>query len=204
MEDEGMSTDAAVDARRTDTRERILTVAATLFSEKGYNATSIRDISDALGLTKAALYYHFTSKDQILHAIIDQPISAVRGVLENPRDLTTPAARHQLVVEVIASMAECTPESVSVFKDPQIQAMVGAEISASGITNVLALTLAAGLSRVDDVSQIQPEHLIRASAAVAAGLSVIDTWHLVFPDLGKFSPESCEYIADTVAAVLER
>jgi AcrR family transcriptional regulator len=204
MEDEGMTTDTAVDARRTDTRERILTVAATLFSDKGFNATSIRDISEALGVTKAALYYHFTSKEEILRGIVEQPILAIRGVLEVPRDLTTPPARHQLVVDVIASMAECTPESVSVFKDPQIQAMVGAEVSNSGITNVLALTLAAGLSRVEDVSQIEPEHLIRASAAVAAGLSVIDTWHLVFPDLGKFTPESCEYIADTVSAVLER
>lgn len=199
-----MSTETAVDARRTDTRERILTTAALLFSEKGFSATSIRDISDALGVTKAALYYHFTSKEQILHAIVDQPISAVRGVLSEPRDLTTAPARHQLVVDVIASMAECTPESVSVFKDPQIQAMVGAEISASGITNVLALTLATGLSGVDDVAKVEPEHLIRANAAVAAGLAVIDTWHLVFPELGKFSPESCEYIADTVAAVLER
>lgn len=199
-----MTSETAVDARRTDTRARIIATAAALFAEKGFTATSIRDISDALGVTKAALYYHFTSKDEILHAIVDEPISAVRGVLAEPRDLTTREARHALVVDVIASMADCTPESVSVFKDPQIQAMVGAEISASGITNVLALTLAAGLSGVEDVAAIEPEHLIRASAAVAAGLAVIDTWHLVFPDRGKFSPESCEYIADTVSAVLER
>jgi AcrR family transcriptional regulator len=199
-----MSTDTAVDARRTDTRERILTVAAALFSEKGFTATSIRDISEALGVTKAALYYHFASKDEILHAIVDQPISAVRGVLENPRDLSTAESRRGLVADVIASMAECTPESVAVFKDPQIQAMVGAEISASGITNVLAITLAAGLSGVTESAQIQPEHLVRASAAVAAGLAVIDTWHLAFPDMAKFSPESIEYIADTVSAVLER
>ena len=61
-----MSTETAVDARRTDTRERILTVAARLFSEKGFNATSIRDIANELGVTKAALYYHFTSKEEIL------------------------------------------------------------------------------------------------------------------------------------------
>jgi len=199
-----MSTDTAVDARRTDTRERIITVAARLFSEKGFNATSIRDIADELGVTKAALYYHFTSKEEILHAIVDQPITAVRGVLEQPRDLSTAEARHALVSDVITSMAECTPESVAVFKDPQIQLMVGAEISASGITNVLALALAAGLSGVDDVTKIQPEHLVRASAAVAAGLSVIDTWHIAYPDVAKFSEESVVYIADTVSAVLER
>lgn len=193
-----------VDARRTDTRERILTTAAGLFSEKGFNATSIRDIADALGVTKAALYYHFASKDEILRAIVEQPITAVRGVLAEPRNLTTAVARRGLVADVIASMADCTPESVAVFKDPQIQAMVGAEVSASGITNVLALTLAAGLSGVEDPAKIQPEHLVRASAGVAAGLAIIDTWHLAFPDLAKFSDESVTYIADTVSAILER
>ena len=198
-----MSTDAVVDARRTDTRERIVNVAAGLIAEKGFNGTSIKDISDALGVTKAALYYHFASKDEILHAIVDQPISAVRSVLAEPRDLTTASARRQLIYDVIASMAECTPESVAVFKDPQIQAMVGAEVSASGITNVLALTLAAGLSGVKESSQIEPEHLIRASAAVAAGLAVIDTWHVAFPEVAKFSPESIEYIANLVSRTLE-
>ncbi len=198
-----MSTDAVVDARRTDTRERIVNVAAALIAEKGFAGTSIKDISDALGVTKAALYYHFASKEEILRAIVDQPIQSIRGVLEETRDLSTPEARRQLIHDVVGSMAECTPESVAVFKDPQIQAIMGAEISASGITNVLALTLAAGLSGVQDHSQIQPEHLVRASAAVAAGLAVVDTWHVAFPDVAKFSPESIDYITNLVARTLE-
>lgn len=199
-----MSTEAPVDARRTDTRERILTVAATLFAEHGFAGTSIRDISDALGVTKAALYYHFGSKDEILRAIVDQPIGAIRGVLEREQDLSTAEARRQFVYDVIASMADCTPESVAVFKDPQIQALVGAEISASGITNVLSIALAAALSGTDDPAKIQPEHLVRASAGVAAGLAIIDTWHIAFPETAKFSDESIAYIADTVSVILER
>lgn len=199
-----MSTDLAVDARRTDTRERIVTTASGLFAERGYAGTSIRDISEALGVTKAALYYHFASKDDILRAIVDQPISAVRGVLDTEPDLSSPSARKQFIADIITSMAECSPESVAVFKDPQIQAMVGAEISASGITNVLSITLASALSGTADPSRIQPEHLVRASAAVAAGLAVIDTWHLAFPETPKFSDESIAYIADTVSAILER
>jgi len=204
MEDEGMSTDTAVDARRTDTRERILATASGLFAERGFAGTSIRDISDALGVTKAALYYHFASKDDILRAIVDQPISAIRGVMELEPDLGSAAARRQFIADIIGAMADCTPESVAVFKDPQIQAMVGAEISASGITNVLSITLAGALSGTADPAQIEPEHLVRASAAVAAGLAVIDTWHLAFPDTAKFSEESTAYIVDTVSAILER
>jgi AcrR family transcriptional regulator len=51
---------------RGSTRERILDVALELFGEQGYENTSLRDIADRLGVTKAALYYHFERKEDIL------------------------------------------------------------------------------------------------------------------------------------------
>jgi AcrR family transcriptional regulator len=51
------------------TRERILDVALDLFTEKGYDSTSLREIAERVGVTKAALYYHFASKDDILMAL---------------------------------------------------------------------------------------------------------------------------------------
>jgi AcrR family transcriptional regulator len=53
----------------TSTRERILEIALDLFIEKGYDKTSLREIADRLGFTKAALYYHFASKGDILMAL---------------------------------------------------------------------------------------------------------------------------------------
>jgi AcrR family transcriptional regulator len=53
----------------TSTRERILDVALDLFTEKGFDGTSLREIAERLGVTKAALYYHFASKDEILLAL---------------------------------------------------------------------------------------------------------------------------------------
>ena len=50
------------------TRERILDVALDLFIEKGFDKTSLREIAEQLGVTKAALYYHFASKEDILMA----------------------------------------------------------------------------------------------------------------------------------------
>jgi AcrR family transcriptional regulator len=55
--------------KRTDMRERILDVALELFNEQGYDATSLREIAERLGVTKAALYYHFKSKSDILLAL---------------------------------------------------------------------------------------------------------------------------------------
>jgi len=51
---------------RGATRERILDVALELFTEQGYDKTSLREIADRLGITKAALYYHFARKEDIL------------------------------------------------------------------------------------------------------------------------------------------
>src|SRR3954468_23776506 len=48
------------------TRETILATALQLFGEKGYDGTSLRQIADAVGTTKAAVYYHFPAKEQLL------------------------------------------------------------------------------------------------------------------------------------------
>ncbi len=54
---------------QTGTRQRILDVALDLFVEQGYEKTSLREIAERVGVTKAALYYHFESKDDILLAL---------------------------------------------------------------------------------------------------------------------------------------
>ncbi len=56
-------------AATPNTRDRILDVALELFTEQGFDATSLRQIAERLDVTKAALYYHFESKDDILMAL---------------------------------------------------------------------------------------------------------------------------------------
>jgi len=56
---------------QSDTRQRIQDVARELFSEKGVQRTSLRDIADRLGITKPALYYHFTSREDLVRSIIE-------------------------------------------------------------------------------------------------------------------------------------
>jgi AcrR family transcriptional regulator len=62
--------------RTRDTRGEILEVAAELFTDRGYDATSLREIAERLDISKAALYYHFRSKDEILRALVE-PIGRV-------------------------------------------------------------------------------------------------------------------------------
>ena len=57
--------------RQADTRRRALDVALELFAEQGYEKTSLREIAERLDVTKAALYYHFASKEALLAGIVD-------------------------------------------------------------------------------------------------------------------------------------
>ncbi len=62
---------AAHASRRGDTRARIQQVALELFAEHGYERTSLREIAERLGVTKAALYYHFKSKEDIVRSFTE-------------------------------------------------------------------------------------------------------------------------------------
>lgn len=55
-----------------DTKERILGTALELFAQKGYLGTSMSDIAKQLGITKAALYKHYASKQEILDRIVER------------------------------------------------------------------------------------------------------------------------------------
>lgn len=53
-------------------RDEIMSAATELFYEYGYEKASLRDISRRVGLTQAAIYYHFRNKEEILYTIIEQ------------------------------------------------------------------------------------------------------------------------------------
>ena len=60
---------------RGDTRERIQAVALELFAEHGYEKTSLREIAERLDVTKAALYYHFRSKEDIVRSFTEDYVT---------------------------------------------------------------------------------------------------------------------------------
>ncbi|MCI6824752.1 MAG: TetR/AcrR family transcriptional regulator [Ruminococcus bromii] len=55
-----------------NTKERILEIALELFAQSGYLGTSMSDIAKQLGITKGALYKHYTSKQKILDSIVER------------------------------------------------------------------------------------------------------------------------------------
>lgn len=66
----------------SDTRAAIQRVALELFTTHGYEATSMREIADALGIKKASLYYHFAGKEQIVRSLLTQRGNEAADLLE--------------------------------------------------------------------------------------------------------------------------
>ncbi len=71
---------------RRDTRARILEVALRLFAERGYAGTSVRDIAEELGITKAAVHYHFAAKERLLESLVAPFVERLEAVVEEPCD----------------------------------------------------------------------------------------------------------------------
>ena len=69
-------------------REQILTAAKSLFIQQGYHGLAMRQISEALGVTKAALYYHFKDKEELFLAMLtlylDEMEIALDGIMAEP------------------------------------------------------------------------------------------------------------------------
>ena len=59
------------DQSKAPSKEKIMKAAAELFSEKGYNKVSIREISKAADVNPAMIYYYFSSKDELLYSLYD-------------------------------------------------------------------------------------------------------------------------------------
>lgn len=82
-----------------DRTREICLIAAQIFFTKGYNATSLNHIADALGITKAALYYYVESKQELLYRIIKFGLDDVKGeVLDPARDIKDAEERLRFII----------------------------------------------------------------------------------------------------------
>jgi AcrR family transcriptional regulator len=74
-------------------REEILAIAARLFSEKGYDATTVRDIGDAAGILPGSLYHHFKTKedmlDELLSAFVAELVPSYEKIVAQGNDART-------------------------------------------------------------------------------------------------------------------
>ncbi|HEX3591750.1 MAG TPA: helix-turn-helix domain-containing protein [Pseudonocardiaceae bacterium] len=90
--------------RRGDTRTRIQDVALELFAEQGYEKTSLREIAERLDVTKAALYYHFRTKEDIVGSLFDDVMAQIDEVVDWARAHEMTVANRQEVIRRYAAV----------------------------------------------------------------------------------------------------
>ncbi|WP_405617430.1 TetR/AcrR family transcriptional regulator [Streptomyces sp. NBC_00076] len=102
--------DGTKQQRRGNTRQRIQDVALGLFAEQGYEKTSLREIAERLDVTKAALYYHFKTKEEILVSIFEDRTQPILDLIEwgrqQPHTLET---KKEIVRRYSEVLAGATP-----------------------------------------------------------------------------------------------
>lgn len=95
---------------RGNTRQRIQEVALELFVEQGYEKTSLREIAEVLDVTKAALYYHFKTKEDLLVSIVTDLTRPMDELIEwgaaQPR---TPETKIAVLHRYSAALATAEP-----------------------------------------------------------------------------------------------
>jgi AcrR family transcriptional regulator len=87
--------------RAPDTRSRILGIAAELFVRNGYVETSLSQIAKRLGLTKAAVLYHFPTKDALLMELAEPMLVALEGILDAAEPMAPDEARWAVVEGIL-------------------------------------------------------------------------------------------------------
>ena len=180
-----MTVDAAVkppQLRASVTRSRILSTAASLFDRHGYAATSLNDICTG-NLTKGAVYYHFSSKEDIAAALVDGwVVSAthVRTAVTVDPDLIAGDAVAEALVPRLATIADQSVilrAGLKLTLDPQCAAVDGYR----RWTELVEQTV--------DVA-IDNGHFIDSPASRAAGpaLCAVLVGHLLAPPQGESFP----------------
>lgn len=105
---------------RSVRREQVIDAAARLFSAQGYRATTLQDIMAAVGVSGAAFYYYFASKEDVLLSILNREVEKVEGALAGIERVPHASAAEKLRLAIAAHariIAENASTSRVLFKE---------------------------------------------------------------------------------------
>lgn len=139
---------------------RIRAHALESFLANGVDATPLREIADALGVTKAALYYHYPSKDELMRRLVSPYLDDLGAILLEHEEVTGPLEPHGLLRELVVTRTRHAA-AVGLLDDPAVRRneRLVTRISELHERSVTCLLRAAGLSGTERV---------RAAAALGA------------------------------------
>lgn len=88
-----------------DTRQRLIDVAVRLFARHSFAGTSLQMIADEMGITKAAVYHHFRTREELLSAVVEPALRQLRADIESAETKRTPHARAEHLLTAYATLA---------------------------------------------------------------------------------------------------
>ena len=103
-----------------DTKERILTSALEMFSQKGYEGTNIRELSASLGLVKSGIYKHYESKEEIWNALLDRMITYYGERFGSPEHLPPVPDSPEEFIAMTMRMADLTIHDDQIVKTRKV------------------------------------------------------------------------------------
>ncbi|WP_433626338.1 TetR family transcriptional regulator [Nocardia sp. CA-120079] len=143
-------------------RDEILAAARELFLRKGYAATSIADIAAAAGISKAAVFYHFKTKESITAELLESPFTAVARLIERAESQRLSPA--QILADYIDGAAETGALFVAFATDPSVVDLIPRHAADAACRRIIDLLAGPTATPVDRV---------RARAAFAVAQTVI-------------------------------
>ncbi|MBB2941356.1 AcrR family transcriptional regulator [Actinoplanes lutulentus] len=121
-------------------RERVLSAALELFAEHGVSGTSLQMIADRMGVTKAAVYHQFPTKEEIVLAVIDPVLLSLTPIAASAARRRTPAARRRYVLDAVVDLVvEHRRLSAVLSFDPVVSRLVRQHPSMTVISELVEL-----------------------------------------------------------------
>ncbi|MBS1695123.1 MAG: TetR/AcrR family transcriptional regulator [Actinobacteria bacterium] len=112
-------------AQRGFARERVIEAALALFAEHGVTGASLQMIADRLGVSKAAVYYQFQSKDEIALAVVGPVFDDIARLVRIAEALPSAAARRETAVSGLVELAVRHRKVSAVFYgDPTVERLL--------------------------------------------------------------------------------
>jgi AcrR family transcriptional regulator len=129
-----MSTAALRAHGANDSRQRFLDVAVRLFTRHSFAGTSLQMIADEVGVTKAAVYHHFRTREELLSAVIEPVVSELREVLDAAEALRSRHARAERMLTGFVDIAVRNRALISVLAaDPGVIDTLHTNLELSGL-----------------------------------------------------------------------
>ena len=161
-----METVVVQSSAAADTRQRLIDTAVDLFTRHSFAGTSLQMIADEMGFTKAAIYYHFRTREELLGAVVEPIFGQLSDVISAAEAQRGAAARADYMLRGYTELAVANRALVSVLAcDPSVTTLLRDQPHWAELIN-RQLALLAG----DDQG---PGGLIKATVALAGISSAV-------------------------------